>query len=204
MYAPERWIRLILMTLGLAAVPLRAYLAEEDFPPLSRLESIWSELRKAPSGEPSAAVDDQSFVTLERTMCFGSCPVYKITLFGSGWVKYEGTRYVCETGLDFAMVDRPVARKLISDLARSGYFEIDWKRTHDWTDAPWAITQLSVGEKSRALEDYHGNRNVPQLMRRFEETIDEVAGTARWLPRSEGNDLVCIDADGSRRVLPIP
>ncbi len=33
-------------------------------------------------------------ITLERTQCFGSCPVYKLTVYGDGRVVYEGGGFV--------------------------------------------------------------------------------------------------------------
>ena len=33
-------------------------------------------------------------ITLERTACFGVCPVYKLTVYGDGRVVYEGKRFV--------------------------------------------------------------------------------------------------------------
>ena len=33
-------------------------------------------------------------ITLERTECFGTCPVYRLTVHGDGRVVYEGIRFV--------------------------------------------------------------------------------------------------------------
>ena len=37
-------------------------------------------------------------ITLERTTCFGVCPVYTLTIYGDGRVVYEGTRFVRTEG----------------------------------------------------------------------------------------------------------
>ena len=37
-------------------------------------------------------------ITLERTACFGVCPVYKLTIYGDGRVLYDGIRFVRTEG----------------------------------------------------------------------------------------------------------
>jgi hypothetical protein len=39
----------------------------------------------------SAAVPGDFSATLERTVCFGSCPVYTVSVDASGLVQYDGT-----------------------------------------------------------------------------------------------------------------
>src|SRR5712691_7505714 len=36
----------------------------------------------------------QVVITLERTMCYGTCPAYTLRITGDGSVEYEGMRYV--------------------------------------------------------------------------------------------------------------
>ena len=48
---------------------------------------------------PAPTPDYASLViTLERTACFGTCPIYKLTVYGDGRVEYEGERFVTVTG----------------------------------------------------------------------------------------------------------
>ena len=48
-----------------------------------------------PAGQPTA--DSAARITLERGPCFGTCPVYSVTLDGSGAVLFEGRRFVADT-----------------------------------------------------------------------------------------------------------
>jgi len=38
-------------------------------------------------------------ITLERTRCLGTCPVYKLTISGDGTVVYEGKDFVKVKGM---------------------------------------------------------------------------------------------------------
>lgn len=35
------------------------------------------------------------YIRLKRTMCYGTCPVYNVTVDKEGNVKYEGEMFVC-------------------------------------------------------------------------------------------------------------
>ncbi len=37
-------------------------------------------------------------ITLERTGCYGTCPIYSLTIYGDGKVTYEGKRHVDNIG----------------------------------------------------------------------------------------------------------
>ena len=42
------------------------------------------------NGEKEEAVKNDTVITLERTACFGTCPIYTITIYGDGRVVYDG------------------------------------------------------------------------------------------------------------------
>ena len=37
-------------------------------------------------------------ISLERTACYGTCPVYKLTVYRSGRVEFQGTDHVRQKG----------------------------------------------------------------------------------------------------------
>ncbi len=44
---------------------------------------------------PAAAQENsQPVITLERTACFGACPVYTLSIYADGTVVYNGERFV--------------------------------------------------------------------------------------------------------------
>ena len=62
---------------------------------------------RAPAPKPARSDVDTSAedrITLERRPCFGACPVYTVTLERSGKVRFEGHRFVADTGVSFAVV----------------------------------------------------------------------------------------------------
>src|SRR5262245_30006524 len=70
----------------------------------TRLEWLWSmQGAKAASSEP-ALLTDSTLITIQRSGCFGECPVYTLKLWGSGKVEYDGKSWVCERGSRSASV----------------------------------------------------------------------------------------------------
>ena len=56
--------------------------------------------------EPAAAPAAGPAVTLERTPCFGTCPVYTVAISRSGEVTFDGKRHVAHTGQATATIPR--------------------------------------------------------------------------------------------------
>ena len=47
----------------------------------------------------SSVADTILLASIERTPCFGKCPTYKISIYQSGYVIYEGKQHVKNIGL---------------------------------------------------------------------------------------------------------
>lgn len=136
----------------------------------------------------AAAVAD--VVTLERTPCFGTCPVYTVTLDRSGAVRFEGRRFVADSGVSTGTVARARVDSLFTELAAAGYFGFaDSYRSGDpaceryATDLPTVITEVRLGDRRKRIEHDRGCAGAPQALSDIEGRIDEVAGVRRWVER---------------------
>src|SRR5689334_24897887 len=86
-------------------------------------------------------------ITLERTACFGSCPVYKLTIFDDGKVLFDGKDFVKRPGMDTSQIKKSDLEELIRQFEKIDYLNLDENYTDDpkncpqqSTDAPSAIT----------------------------------------------------------------
>ena len=142
-----------------------------------------------PYGEPSAAAEPP-VVTLERTPCFGTCPVYQVAISRSGTVRFVGQHHVTQQG--GATAEIPVARvdSLLRELEAGGYFGFADAYVMNSpacgqyaTDSPTVITSASAGGRRKTIRHDYGCNAAPQELGRLERLIDEVAGTSRWTGR---------------------
>ena len=180
----------------MTVIPAAFWFADNGLLPWAD-DLAWTTLRA--SQDSSADLDGS--VTIERQLCFGTCPHYSLTLHATGQVDFEGRDYVCARGTHHARVDPADARELLHDLERAGYFELRWT-FGDWaSDHPTVNTRLELGGRARMIRHDRGDQGAPRHLNRMEDAIDEIAGTRRWLPVREGRDLWCETEDGTRRSL---
>jgi hypothetical protein len=161
-------------------------------------EAKWDSLRRTPL-TPLAPLDDQAWVTLRRTTCFGECPDYSLKLFASGRVEFEGRYFVCAQGRRVAHVDGRAASRLIQDLEAADFFNLAWAPGNLWTDAPSASMTLHLRGREKCIHHYHGDEGAPRLAFKMEDEIDAIANSAQWLPGRSDSRTQCLLPDGSRR-----
>jgi hypothetical protein len=148
----------------------------------------------APAPQPSADAASRPVptapesVTLERGPCFGTCPVYVVTLGRDGSVRFEGRRFVADTGISTGTVPPARVDSLFTELQSAGYFEFaDSYRSGDAvcrryaTDLPTVITEVRLDGRVKRIEHDRGCAEAPAVLSQLENRIDDVAGVARWV-----------------------
>jgi len=140
-----------------------------------------------PSSElPPKIPDPRDFVELERTQCFGACPVYTVRIHADGRVDWTG-RSVRNTGPTTSSIRVVDARALIEKFRTSGFWSLCEKFGGHAEDAPTVVTTLGLGGHEKKVSNgYLGG--APDFLNALELEIDEVAGTYERLhgdPRSE-------------------
>ena len=134
---------------------------------------------------------DSTAVALERGPCFGACPVYRVTIAPSGAVRFEGRRFVRDSGTVTGAIARAAVDSLLAELAAAGYFEFADRYVPGEpgcgpvaTDLPTVITEVATAGRTKRIEHYHGCADRPAALPALERRIDDVAGTDRWTGRS--------------------
>jgi len=139
---------------------------------------------------PEAASSATTRVTLERGSCFGTCPVYRVSLDGEGRVDFVGTRFVSREGADTSRVPPDQVGRLVDSLDAAGYFALADQYVPDSpacgryaTDAPTVTTSVQSNGRSKTVRHDYGCAGAPAALAGMERLIDSVAGTARWTAR---------------------
>ncbi|HEY7180269.1 MAG TPA: DUF6438 domain-containing protein [Blastocatellia bacterium] len=135
-------------------------------------------------------------ITLERTGCFGACPIYKLTITADGKVVFKGGRFVKQEGATKkSAISQERLKQLIAEFERVQFFSLEDdyvtnRRVCDelWTDNPSAFTSLRINGKSKTIKHDYGCRGpkVPKELTELENKIDEIANTEQWLPDRKG------------------
>lgn len=143
-----------------------------------------------PATERTATATAGPIISLERTPCFGSCPVYTISVSSSGLVSYEGKANVRRLGKATGQLPIQKIEALLVELERAGYFTFANRyalseptcRRYS-TDSPSAISSATFRGRTKRIEHDYGCGGVPGALTLLEKRIDEVLGSERWTGR---------------------
>ena len=125
---------------------------------------------------------DEVVITLERTVCFGICPEYKLTIYGSGTIVYEGKRFVRIEGKRTIAISEEKVRQLLSEFKRIDYYSLDDSYEEFMaTDMPSAFTSLTIDGKTKTVRHYHGDFSAPKELTKLEDKIDEIVNSNQWI-----------------------
>jgi len=124
-------------------------------------------------------------ITLERTPCFGFCPVYMLTIYGSGEVIYEGKRFVGIEGIRTTTISAEKIEQLVSEFQNIAYFSLnDSYEETNATDMPSAITSITINGETKIIRHYHGDSSAPKELTELENKIDEIVYSDQWVKRN--------------------
>lgn len=135
-----------------------------------------------------------TLITLERTICFGACPIYKLTVKADGTVTFEGRENVKVKGIAKGHLSGEDVRSLIAAFEAASYFALNdtYETQKDgcpevWTDNPSAITSIRLNGKHKTISHYYGCQTgsgtavYPNGLTYLETRIDQIVGTEKWI-----------------------
>jgi hypothetical protein len=145
----------------------------------------------APAHTPNrSSVAIGEAISLERTACYGRCPVYRITVTPAGAVTYEGRANVRRIGSATAEISPDSVARLLREMEQAGYFTFSERYAvseptcrHYTTDSPSAISSATFRGRTKRIEHDYGCGGVPGALTVLEQRIDEVLGSDRWTGR---------------------
>ena len=140
--------------------------------------------RPSPSFTPSVTpvTPRELLITLERTACFGTCPVYSLTISGDGTVVYVGEDFVQTKGVKETTINENAINQLVSEFEKADYFSLNDSYTaFGMSDMPTVNTSILIDGKTKAIRHYLGDRTAPEKLTELENKIDEIINSAQWI-----------------------
>ena len=125
-------------------------------------------------------------VTLKRTACYGTCPVYTFAIHGSGLVEYFGELHVDVPGPQTARIPPGSVKDLLKASENIHFFDFKDKYSENCTDLPTVIISILVDGKTKQVSNYfggcEGGKSGPQVdLDNLAKQIDSTVGTSRWV-----------------------
>jgi hypothetical protein len=121
-------------------------------------------------------------IILERTPCYGACPVYEVTVWGTGEVEYSGEAHVVRAGTHRWKISRRRLQRLAEAFERANYSRLEDSYTsREFSDAPGCLTSIEYEDGSyKSVDHYHGDPAAPDALTELEDEIDRILGVERY------------------------
>ena len=107
----------------------------------------------------------EKIISLERTACFGSCPIYKIEIFTNGNGTYTGKQFVENLGVINFKISTKKIQEIINYAEDIDFFKMEDRYYEPISDLPTTITII----KEKKIINYSGG---PKQLRLLEKLID--------------------------------
>jgi hypothetical protein len=119
-------------------------------------------------------------ISMERSVCFGTCPYYKIEIYGSGLVIYNGKLYVQEKGFRVGFISQGKIQELIAAIHSSQYFSLENSYIGHVTDLPGTVIYIYYKDNSKEINHYPDGRApsrdvAPPALGELEGIVEEIA-----------------------------
>jgi hypothetical protein len=137
---------------------------------------------------------DDLVIQMERTLCFGSCPAYLLTIYGNGKGVYEGKFSVKVEGVQNFTLTKDQLGKLVQAFETAYYFSFEDYYSVGVTDMPSVTTSITFQGHSKTVNHYAWcldyekvtipedeiSHAAPQALCDLEDKIDEIVNIKQW------------------------
>ena len=106
-------------------------------------------------------------ISLQRTACFGTCPIYKIEIFSDGSSIYTGTRFVENIGVTKFSLSETQLNLILTQADTIGFRNMKEEYSEPISDLPTTFIQI----KDKKIRDYTG---APKTLKNLENLIDQL------------------------------
>jgi len=127
------------------------------------------------SGQARTPANDTT-ITLERWGCFGTCPVYKLSISGDGSVVYQGNAYVNARGVHKDRVSQSDVQMLVQKFLDAKFF--DMSDGGIVVDLPVRVLSFNVNGRHKELRE---GCMCPAELVALEDDVDKTAQSEKWV-----------------------
>ena len=117
-------------------------------------------------------------IRLDRTMCFGSCPDYSLTITSDGKVTFEGRHHTKVIGTKTTTIDQVKMAELALEVKKADFFDLLDEYSARVTDNPTYTLSIRMGGKSKTVTNY---ATGPRRLYLLQDRIDQIVNSDQWV-----------------------
>ena len=125
-------------------------------------------------------------IGIEKTGCFGTCPIYKFEINGSGKAVYSGHRFVMVNGKKEKIFDKKQTMSLFKAFEEADFWDFEDVYTNEQiADLPTTYLTYSRGGKSKKIALRYG---FPDKLDALAKLTESFANSEHWIRDENGNN----------------
>ena len=125
-------------------------------------------------------------VGIERTACFGRCPIYTFIIKSDGTFRYKGVEYVERKGEFTGTIPVEDFHRLAQFIRDSGYMELENEYSRPFGRDATIYTMVVKNGKRKTVSNY-ANAGPTKLWA-IESLIDDLLRNAQWRDSQKADD----------------
>lgn len=114
-------------------------------------------------------------LSMERTPCFGRCPVYTIKLYENGLLVYNTTKFTDTTACRYTVLSKERMAAIKTEFDKSGFFSMAAQYPEDKktpADLPSCILFYTNGTQQKTVTDKKWG--APESLTALEKSVDSL------------------------------
>lgn len=102
----------------------------------------------------------KNIFTLATTACYGTCPVFEISIFDNDSLVYNGQNHVKVTGQISKKLPKGTVEKLQKQFKEANFFEFKNIYEMNISDLPTTYISFTDNDQTKKIKDYAGSPNT--------------------------------------------
>ena len=115
-----------------------------------------------------SAKTDDVVISMRKTECRGKCPVYKVEVFESGLLKFQGKKNVNVIGEEEKQLPKSEFKALKKAFSDADFFRFQDEYVTRVTDLPTTYISYTYKGQAKMIKDYH---KAPAALKSLEAQV---------------------------------
>ena len=115
--------------------------------------------------------------SLEKSSCYGECPVYVLKIYKSGKMLFSGSQNTKYIGRYCAILESVDFERLKVAFVNQAYFSMKEAYLSKAKDLPSTISSFYYEGREKKIMDYD---NAPASLKQLEKMLETIVDTTRW------------------------
>ena len=120
---------------------------------------------------------DNPVIKMEKTNCYGRCPVYSLEIRGNGKVLLEGKENLSKIGKYILRIDEDEIARVIKAIDESGFWGMNDEYDGRVTDLPSTYISVEYNGKSKSIKSRF---KAPKELDDLEDLLSEYLQRFGW------------------------